>query len=101
MKIPVSCNPHYKCLFLNGFFFKFFYLLIFRERGKEGEREGEKHQRVVASHTLPTGDLTHNPGMCPDWELNQQPFSSQSSIQSTELHQPGLKFKCLFLTLLW
>ena len=26
-----------------------FYLLIFRERGREGEREGKKHQCVVAS----------------------------------------------------
>ena len=31
--------------------------MTFRERVREGEREGEKHQRVVASHTLPTGDL--------------------------------------------
>ena len=23
----------------------------------------------------PKGDLAHNPGMCPDLELNQQPFS--------------------------
>ena len=30
-------------------FFKDFYLFIFRERGKEGEREEEKHQCVVAS----------------------------------------------------
>ena len=29
--------------------FKRFYLFIFRERGREGEREGEKHQCVVAS----------------------------------------------------
>ena len=28
-------------------------LFIFRERGREGERAGEKHQRVVASHTPP------------------------------------------------
>ena len=28
--------------------FKHFYLFIFRERGREGEREGEKHQCVVA-----------------------------------------------------
>ena len=56
-----------------------------------GEREGEKHQCVVASHVPPTGDLAcHNPGMCPDWELNQQPFGSQASAQSTERHQPGL-----------
>ena len=37
----------------------------------------------------PTGDLAGNPGMCPDWESNQQPFGSQASTQSTELHQPG------------
>ena len=41
-------------------------LFIFREREKEGEKEGEKHQCVVASHVPPTGDLAHNPGMCPD-----------------------------------
>ena len=68
-------------------FFKI--LLVFRERGREGEREGEKHQCVVASHTPPTGDLAHNPGMCPDWESNQQAFGFQAGTQSTEPHQPG------------
>ena len=29
-------------------------LVIFRERGREGEREGEKHQCVVASHVTHT-----------------------------------------------
>ena len=48
-----------------------FILFIFRERGKEGEREGEKHQCVVASRTPHPGDLAFNPGMCLDWELNQ------------------------------
>ena len=38
--------------------------------GKEGEKEGEKHQCVVASCTPPTGDLVHNPDMYPDWESN-------------------------------
>ena len=71
--------------------FKIFYLLIFREKGREGEREEEKHQCVVASHVPPTGDLACNPGMCSDWESNQWPFGSQASAQSTELHQPGLK----------
>ena len=70
-------------------FFLRFYLFIFRERGREGEREGEKHQSVVAFHAPPTGDQAHNPGMCPDWESNQQPFGLQSGAQSTELHQPG------------
>ena len=39
-------------------FLKRFYLFIFRERRREGEREGEKHQCVVAFHTPSTGDLT-------------------------------------------
>ena len=65
-------------------------LFIFRQRRREGQREGRKHQCVVASHKPPTGDLTHNPGMCPDWELNQQPSGSQAGTQSTEPHQPGL-----------
>ena len=38
----------------------------------------------------PTGDLAHNPGMCPDWELNQRPFGSHAVAQSTEPHQPGM-----------
>ena len=44
----------------------------------EGEREGEKHQCVVASLMPPTGDLARNPGTCPDWRRNQGPFSSQT-----------------------
>ena len=47
-----------------------FYLFIFRERGREGEREGQKRHCVVASCAPPTGDLAHNPGVYPDWELN-------------------------------
>ena len=55
------------------------FMYLFLERGKEGKREGEQHQCVVASHTSPTGDLACSPGMCPGWELNQQPFGSQAS----------------------
>ena len=53
----------YTVFFLNSLF-------VFRERGREGEREGEKHQCVVASHMPPIGDLARNPDMCPDWKLN-------------------------------
>ena len=54
-----------------GFFFVFFKILfIFREKGREGEREGEQHHCVVASHMPPAGDPACNPGMCPDWESN-------------------------------
>ena len=44
---------------------------MFKERGRMGGKEREKHQCVVASQALPTGDLARNPGMCPDWETNQ------------------------------
>ena len=66
----------------------------------EGEREGEKHQCVVASHVAPSGDLAHNPGMCPDWELNQRPPGLQAGAQSTEPHQPGPHILFLYLRLL-
>ena len=44
---------------------------------------------MVAFRMCPTGDLAHNPGVCPDWESNMRPFSSQASTQSTEPHQAG------------
>ena len=62
---------------------KIFYLFL--EKGKEGEREGEKQQCVVASCTPPTGDLALNPGLCRDWESNRGPFGLQAHAQSTEL----------------
>ena len=71
-------------------------LFTFRERrGEEREKERERNINVweihqsVASRMPPTGDPTSNPGMRPDWESNQWPFSSQASAQSTETHQPG------------
>ena len=76
------------------FIFKDF-IYLFLERGKRREKEGEKHQCVVASCASPTGDLARNPGMCPDWESNQRPFVSQVSAQSTEAHQSGLDPKSL------
>ena len=78
-----------------SFFFLFLYIYRERERGKEREREGEKHQCVVSSCMPPTGDSAFNPGTCPDWESNWQPFVSQACAQSTELHYPRSMF--LFL----
>ena len=92
--IPVdACTTLYFMGILILFFI--FYLFIFRQRGREGEREGEKHQWAVVSHAPPTGDLACNPGMCPDWELNWRPFASQASTQPTEPHQLRL-FYCYF-----
>ena len=36
------------------------------------------------SRKTPTGYLAHNLGMCPDWELDWQPFGLQASTQFTE-----------------
>ena len=64
----------YLCLHLGwkskkNFFLRFYLFIL--ERGKEGERKGEKHQCTVASCVPLVGDLACNPGMCPDWESNR------------------------------
>ena len=80
------------------------FIYVFLERGEGREKEWERNINVweihwsVASHTTPTGDLAHNRDMCPDWESNWLPFSSQAGTQSTEPHQPGQNeviFYCL------
>ena len=64
-----SCNLgglYFLCVFAldtvpflsNSYFFLFFYFFIFRERGREGGREGNISVGV-ASHTCPPGDLAH------------------------------------------
>ena len=62
--------------------------IYFLERGRVGEREGEKHQYVVASLSPPTGDLTHKP-RCMPWLVIKPVtlwFTDQHPI--TEPHQP-------------
>ena len=72
------------------FIFKYF-IYLFLDR-REGEREGGKHQRVVASHMPPAGDLAQSPGMCPDWESHGDCLVCRPvRAQSTELHQPRAK----------
>ena len=116
-----SCTEHTFCLdiewtrtdnyVVNLTWYTFFFLLnkefiyLFLERGREGEREGEKHQCVVASHAPAIGDLDRNPGMCPDWESNQRSFGSQAHTQSTLSHTshgslgilPMASPKCIYL----
>ena len=43
---------------------------IFRQRGREREREGKKYECVVASCMAPTGDLASNQACALDWESN-------------------------------
>ena len=79
---------------LLNWIFKDYYL--FRETGREGEREGEKDQCVRETsigcllHAPKWGLGPHNPGTCPDQESNRRRFGSQASTQSIEPHQPGL-----------
>ena len=47
------------------------FIYLFLERGREGEvRERNIHVWLPLAPTPPPRDLAHNPGMCPDWELN-------------------------------
>ena len=92
----------FRCTFtLKNFtliFFQRFYIFIFRERGEGNVKERERNidvleiHQLVASHTPPTGDLAHNPGVCPDWASKRRPFSLQAGAQSTESHGPGQNF---------
>ena len=76
-------------------FKKILFIYFFRER-KGGKKRGRETSMCGCLSTAhPTGDLAHNPGMCPDWESNLRPFSLQAGTQSTEPHQPGLIYVCL------
>ena len=88
----MSILPHY--IFLEDFIY------LFLERG-EGERKWGRETSMCERYIdwlplacPPAGDLAHNPSMGPDWESNQQPFSSQAGTQSTEPRQPE-KNQCL------
>ena len=76
-------------------------IYLFSERGEGREKERERNTDVQETHRLAasqiptTRDLAGNPGIGPDWKLNQRPFSLQAGTQSTEPHQPGLNFKKL------
>ena len=79
------------------FFFKILFI-YFGQRGREGEREGEKHHCVYTSHTPPNWgpDLARSPGMCPDWELNWQPFGNRLAL--TPLSHTGMGIRCLLFS---
>ena len=65
-KWSICVNFIYLFIYLfTYFFFLSFLSFLSWQRGREGEREGEKHQSVVASHVPPTGDLDWIPGNVP------------------------------------
>ena len=50
---------------------------------------------MVASHVPPIGDLTHNPGRCADWDLNQLPFGLQAGATPARAYIFLTREKCL------
>ena len=46
---------------------------FFFERERDRDIDMRNNHLLPPVHT-PTGDRTHSLGMCPDWELNLQPF---------------------------
>ena len=60
------------------FFKDFIYLFIFRETGREGDRQGAREtslgerdtDRLLLAHSQ-LGGLAHTPGLCLDWASNQ------------------------------
>ena len=83
---PVSPSPGLQAYFPEAIsvlcllpkFFKtytcFYFTYLFLERGREGERERQKHQCVVVSHTPHTGDLACPPGVCPTGNPTGNPW---------------------------
>ena len=70
----------------------------FRERGRKGEREGEKHrcERDTSIGCLLylslLWDRTCNLGTCPGQESNPRRFGYGMTFQSTEPHWPGQRW---------
>ena len=86
-------NDNFAFLWSSQFLFLFCKKILFiLERGKEGERKGEKQECVVASHTPPAGHLARNPGMCPRLGIEPVLFDSQAGTQYNEPNQLGLYY---------
>ena len=87
MKCVWLTHVNYTSFFF--FFTDFIYLFIFSERGREGEREGEKHQCVVASHTPPTGDLATTQACALPGNQTCHPLVLRLALNPLDPHQPG------------
>ena len=71
---------HILSLIFKNIFKTFISLLIFRQRGREGEREREKHQCVVASHAPLKGT----------WSTTQACALTENRTGDPLVHRPAL-----------
>ena len=88
---------HWFLVFLKiVFYFLKIFIYLFILRRREGKREGEKHQCVVASCAPPTRNPAHNPGMCPRLGIKLEAlwFPGQHSIHWAT---PGRSDFCILL----
>ena len=61
-----------------------------REEGRERNTDVREKYLLDAFRRHSTKDQTRNPGMCPDWGLNLQPFGVQDDAPTNWATQPGL-----------
>ena len=52
----------------------------------KGEKRGIETPMCGCLSHAPTGDLAHNPGICPDWKSNWRPFGSHRLVQNPLSH---------------
>ena len=66
-----------------------------------GERTETERETIdwFSSTCAPAGDQIHNLGMCPDWELNLQPFGVWDDVPTNWATRPG--HNTILLTLLY
>ena len=94
-----SSMSHFPCSYTFFFFVFKDFIYLFLERGREGEREGEKYQCVLASCVASNADLACNPGTGPDWESNQRSFGLQPTLNPLSYTSQGSHF--IFQANLW
>ena len=96
----LTIKSYYQPLCFWGFFR--FYLLIFRERGREGEREGEKH--LCERNIDHLSQMACSPGMCPRLgiELTTLQFTGRHSTIWATLPRalPGFSMEAFNLIIL-
>ena len=96
--VPGFCDRHKVNRFIEKrsllflIFKDIIYLFLDREEGTK--RDWERKPSIGCLSHVPDEGPGPNPGMCPDQELNQQPFSLRDSAQPTEPHQSRQEETC-------
>ena len=79
------------CIFPDSYGLLKIFIYLFLDRGEGMEKDRERNITVGCLSCDPQWGRGLNPGMCPDWELNQWPFSSQASVNPLSHISKGSK----------